>query len=168
MELKVKKIRHTAIIPQFKTKGAVAMDFYASLDGLKETTRGLGDRELTILPGEIIAIPLGVAVQLEDGYEMRIRPRSSIMLKGIAIATFDDEERAGTIDSDYRGEVHAILQNLARVPFVLADGDRICQGIISRVECPANGLIINEVDELDSTLRGEKRFGHTDKVDAAL
>lgn len=141
------------------------MDFYASLDGLAPNTRGISDRELTILPGEIIAIPLGVAIQLEPGYEMRIRPRSSILLKGIMLATFDDDdEKVGTIDSDYRGEVHAIFQNLSRTSFVLAEGDRICQGVITKVECPANGLVIKEVDELDSTLRGEKRFGHTDSL----
>lgn len=161
MELNVKRVRPNAKISQFKTEGAVAMDFYASLEGVPANTRGMSDRELTILPGEVIAIPLGVAIQLEPGYEMRIRPRSSIMLRGIIIATFDDEEKAGTIDSDYRGEVHAIFQNYSKVPFVLSEGERVCQGIISRVECPANGLVIKEVDELDSTERGEKRFGHT-------
>ena len=166
MKIKIKKIRNTAIVPEFKTEGAVAMDFHASLDGMKQGTRGLGDREYVLLPRASMPIPLGIAVQLEPGYEMRIRPRSSILLQGVTIATldaFDDEGFAGTIDSDYRGELHAILHNLSDKPFVIADGQRICQGVISRVECLANGLEMELVDELDPTERGEKRFGHTGK-----
>lgn len=166
MKLKLKKMRHTAILPEFKTDGAVAMDFYASLEGLKPGTKGLGDREFVLLPGEIVAIPLGVAVQLEPGHELRIRPRSSMLLKGVSMASYDlfeDEEKSGTIDTDYRGEVHAILHNTSTKAFIISEGSRVCQGIITKVECPGSGLEMELVEELDQTERGDKGFGHTGK-----
>lgn len=168
--LKFKKMRDTAIAPEFKTEGAVAMDFYASLDGLKENTQGLGDKELVILPGVTVPVPLGVAVALEPGYEMRIRPRSSMLLKGVraSIEVFselfvDGDEKVGTIDSDYRGELHAIILNMSETPIVIEEGDRICQGVITKVECPGSGLKLEEVNELDVTERNDGKFGSTDR-----
>ena len=67
MKLQIKKLRPNAIIPEFKTAGSVAMDFHASLEAVPLTARGMGDREFVLLPGEIVAMPLGVAIQLEPG-----------------------------------------------------------------------------------------------------
>lgn len=165
--LPYKRMRATAKAPEFKTEGSVAMDFYASIDGMEPGTKGLGNGEFILLPGEIVALPLGVAIQLEPGYEMRIRPRSNVILRGIKVSTYliydDSEEENGTIDSDYRGEVHALLNNTSSRAFIIEEGDRVCQGVITRVECPANGLTTYEVTELEPSERGEGRFGHTGK-----
>lgn len=149
MKLKIKKLRDTAIIPEFKTEGSAGMDFYANLDGIEK-----GLVEYVVMPGEIKKIPLGVAVELEIGYEIQVLNRSGITLKGVII-------HVGTGDSDYRGELHAIVHNLSMRAFVIENGDRICQGVIRKIECPHNGLEVEIVDELSQTSRGENGFGST-------
>ena len=87
-----------------------------------------------------------------------------MILKGISVDTYDmyeDEKKTGTIDSDYRGEVHALLHNDSSHAFIITEGMRVCQGIITRAECPGNDIDIQIVDELEATVRGEQRFGHT-------
>lgn len=157
MKLKVKKVRPTGIIPEFKTEHAAGMDFHASIEGIPQGTLGRGDREFVLMPGYWFAIPLGVAVQLEPGYEMQMRPRSGLAVQyGIGMVN-----SPGTIDADYTGEVHAVLINHGKRPFVIEEGMRICQGVVKAVETPATGLVIEEVDELDETERGSNGFGHT-------
>lgn len=151
MKLKIKKLRDTAIVPEFKTEGAAGMDFYANLDGIEK-----GLVEFIVMPGEIKKIPLGIAVELEPGYEIQVLNRSGITMRGVII-------HVGTGDSDYRGELHAMVHNLGTRAFVVENGDRICQGVIRRVETPANGLEIEIVDELSETVRGDKGFGSTGK-----
>lgn len=157
MKLKIKKVRPTGVVPEFKTEYAAGMDFHASLEGIENTVIGKGDREFVLMPGAWYSIPLGVAVQLEPGYEMQIRPRSGLALKyGIGMVN-----SPGTIDADYTGEIHAVLINHSRSPFIITEGMRVCQGVVSAVQNNANKIIIEEVEELDKTERGSNGFGHT-------
>ena len=151
MKLKIKRMRNTAIAPQYKTEGAAGMDFHASLDGIEP-----GLKEFVIMPGEIKKVPLGIALQLEPGYEIQVLNRSGITMEKVII-------HVGTGDSDYRGELHAMIHNLSTRAFVIEDGDRICQGVIRQIVCPLNGLEVEYVDELDETERGDKGFGSTGK-----
>ena len=157
MKLKIRKVRPTGIVPEFQTEYAAGMDFHASLDGIKDTVLGKGDREFVLMPGSWYAIPLGVAIQLEPGYEMQIRPRSGLALRyGIGMVN-----SPGTIDADYTGEIHAVLMNNGKAPFIITEGMRVCQGVVIAVQNRANGIIVEEVDELDKTERGSNGFGHT-------
>ena len=104
-------------------------------------------------PGEIGLIPTGLAVSVPCGYEAQIRPRSGLALKhGIGIVN-----SPGTIDSDYRGEIGLIMINWGQRPFAIRRGDRIAQMLIARVYRAE----IIEVDDLESTRRGEGGFGHS-------
>ena len=92
-------------------------------------------------------------IELPEGYEAQVRPRSGLAAKhGISIVN-----TPGTIDPDYRGEIKVILVNLSDVPFTLEPGERIAQMIIARFE----HISWNEVETLSETVRGEGGFGHT-------
>jgi dUTP pyrophosphatase len=107
----------------------------------------------TVEPGDIKLIPCGFAMALPAGYEAQIRPRSGLAVKhGITMIN-----TPGTIDADYRGEVHVPLINLGKIAFTIQRGMRIAQMLIAPV--PQVNLI--EVDQLDSTDRGAGGFGHT-------
>ena len=110
--------------------------------------------EPTVLqPGDIRLIPCGFSMAVPHGYEAQVRPRSGLASKhGITMVN-----APGTIDSDYRGEVHVPLINLGRSPFTIERGMRIAQMLILPV--PRSEII--EVDELDETSRGVGGFGHT-------
>ena len=115
--------------------------------------RAAVEERVTLNPGEIRLIPTGLMVSIPRGYEGQIRPRSGLALKrGIGMVN-----SPGTIDSDYRGEIGVIMINWGASPFIINRGDRIAQMLISRVF--RAGLL--EVDELDSTERGEGGFGHS-------
>ena len=106
-------------------------------------------------PLERKLIPTGLYIALPDGYEAQMRPRSGLAIKhGITLLN-----TPGTIDADYRGEIGVILVNLSNEPFVINDGERICQMVIAsyqQVEWEA-------VEVLDDTERGAGGFGHTGK-----
>lgn len=124
-------------LPEYKTKGSSGADCYSRIF-------------TTIMPNEIQKIPLGFCVEIPEGYEMQIRPRSGLSSKGkIGIL--------GTIDSDYRGEVCAIIQNNSEYEFNVYEGDRVCQAVIAPVV--HTGFIVT--DELSETERGDGGFGHT-------
>nr|WP_231292751.1 dUTP diphosphatase [Thermoanaerobacterium thermosaccharolyticum] len=124
------------------SSGAAGMDLYAKV---KE--------DVIIKPGEIKLIETGIMIQLPEGYEAQIRPRSGLALKnGITMLN-----SPGTIDSDYRGEIKLIIINLGKSDFIVKRGLRIAQMIINKVELPE----ILEVSKLDDTERGENGFGHT-------
>jgi|SRR5277367_1690789 len=107
----------------------------------------------TLQPGEIRLIPCGFSMALPPGYEAQVRPRSGLASRhGITMIN-----APGTIDADYRGEVQVPLINLGKAAFVVERGMRIAQMVI--VPVPRVEMI--EVDELDSTARGEGGFGHT-------
>ncbi len=129
-------------LPSYESEGSSGMDIRASV------------RETVLLePGEIRLIPTGLAVSIPRGYEGQIRPRSGLALQyGIGMVN-----SPGTIDSDYRGEIGIIVINWGQKPFSIRRGDRIAQLIITRVY----RVHVIEVDDLDSTQRGEGGFGHS-------
>lgn len=108
---------------------------------------------IVINPGGRILIPTGIYIQLPEGYEAQVRPRSGLAIKhGITVLN-----TPGTIDSDYTGEIGVILHNAGNKPFSVSDGDRIAQMCIKRYEKAE----FEEVDTLEETERGQQGFGHT-------
>lgn len=129
-------------LPTYETPGSSGMDLRAAVRG-----------RVVLNQGEIRFIPTGLAVSLPSGYEAQIRPRSGLALKhGIGMVN-----SPGTIDSDYRGEVGLIVINWGDRPFEINRGDRIAQMVISRIWKAE----VIEVEDLDSTCRGEGGFGHS-------
>lgn len=129
-------------LPAYKTSQAAGMDIHAAV---VETT--------IVKPGERLLIPTGLSIQLQDGYEAQIRPRSGLAIKhGISMVN-----SPGTVDADYRGEIQVLLINLSDEPFKIERGDRIAQMVIA----PVMRVAWEEVETLDETDRGEGGFGHT-------
>lgn len=138
----VNKSKHQ--LPEYKTKLSAGMDIRANINEVI-TLRSL-ERKL---------IPTGLYIELPEGYEAQMRPRSGLALnEGLGLLN-----SPGTIDADYRGEIGVILVNLSNEPVTIKDGDRICQMVINKVE-QAEWI---EVDTLDETERGAGGFGHTGK-----
>jgi dUTP pyrophosphatase len=129
-------------LPQYATIHSAGLDLRADLDN-----------PLILKPLERILVPTGLFIELPEGYEAQVRPRSGLAAKhGISIVN-----TPGTIDPDYRGEIKVILVNLSDVPFALEPGERIAQMVIARFE----HITWNEVESLSITERGEGGFGHT-------
>lgn len=113
------------------------------------------DATVTLGPGQRAAVPTGLVLEIPEGYEGQVRPRSGLARKhGITLAN-----APGTIDSDYRGEVVVLLVNLGQEAHVIVPGDRIAQLIIAPVT--RVDLVEAEADDLSSTDRGSGGFGHT-------
>ena len=123
-----------------------------------EHSAGLDLREniaepLELKPLQRALIPTGLFIELPEGYEAQVRPRSGLAAKsGISIVN-----TPGTIDPDYRGEIKVILVNLSDRPFQLNPGERIAQMVIARFE----HIVWKQVEKLADTERGEGGFGHT-------
>lgn len=131
-------------IPFYSTIQSAGMDLRADLDG-----------PLLLKPFERKLVPTGLFIQLPDGYEAQIRPRSGLAInKGVTVLN-----SPGTIDADYRGEIKIILINLSQEDFTVNQGDRIAQMIISSYK----QIVWEEVALLDNSDRGEGGFGHTGK-----
>ena len=131
-------------LPQYATKGASGMDIRAALD-----------IPLTLQPLERNLIPTGLFVEIPQGYEIQIRPRSGLAIKqGITCLN-----TPGTIDSDYRGEIKIILINLSSEEQVINPGDRVAQMIIQKTERAE----FEQVEFLNNTERAAGGFGHTGK-----
>lgn len=129
-------------LPAYSTEFSAGMDLRASLD-----------EPVELQPLERKLIPTGLFIELPKGYEAQIRPRSGLALKkGITVLN-----TPGTIDADYRGEIGIILINLSQEKFVIQNGDRICQMVISSHET----VEWNLVEKLEETVRGVGGFGHT-------
>ena len=129
-------------LPEYSTMHAAGMDLYANLE--KDVVLGTLER---------ILIPTGLYIELPEGYEAQIRPRSGLAIKnGLTVLN-----SPGTIDADYRGEVGIILVNLSDVPVTIKDGDRICQMVVSKHE----KVEWENVGGLKSSARGAGGFGHT-------
>ncbi len=129
-------------MPAYATAGSAGLDLRANLT-----------EEVVIKPLGRAIVPTGIYMALPVGYEAQIRPRSGLAAKsGVTVLN-----SPGTIDSDYRGEVCAILVNLSDTPFTIHNGDRICQMVIAKYEAAD----ISEVSTLDETERGSGGFGHT-------
>ncbi len=108
---------------------------------------------MKLAPGARAAVPCGIAIALPQGHEAQVRPRSGLALKhGVTVLN-----TPGTIDSDYRGEIKAILINHGEAPFVISRGMKIAQLVIARHETAQ----LLETDELSETARGAGGFGST-------
>jgi dUTP pyrophosphatase len=129
-------------LPVYETSGSAGVDLRAQLQ-----------EPVMLKPLQRALIPTGLYIELPDGYEGQVRPRSGLALKkGVTVLN-----APGTIDSDYRGEIKVILINLSNETTVINTGERIAQMIVSKYE----KIVLKEVDELNETERGEGGFGHT-------
>ncbi len=137
-----KEAKKDGLMPAYQSVGAAGMDICAAIEG-----------EILLQPGGIKLIPAGFSMQIPDGYEAQIRPRSGLAVKyGITLIN-----SPGTIDSDYRGEIKIPLINHGREDFAIRRGERIAQLIIA----PVCRVTLLETESLDGTKRGEGGFGHT-------
>ena len=138
MEIKIKS--ESGIIPAYETAGSAGMDIRAYLE-----------EPLELLPGQRALIPTGIYLEIPEGYEVQIRARSGLAIKrGIGLVN-----GIGTIDSDYRGEVTIALINWGDEPFVVNNGERVAQMVVT----PYIPCDYEETDELDDTKRGDGGFG---------
>ncbi|MDX2285879.1 MAG: dUTP diphosphatase [Bacteroidia bacterium] len=129
-------------LPAYATDLSAGMDLYAN----NETPVEIGSLERAM-------IPTGIFIELPPGYEAQVRPRSGLAARhGITMLN-----SPGTIDADYRGEIHMIAVNLSREPFTIRKGERIAQLVIARHE----RVSWTVVETLSGTARGEGGFGHT-------
>lgn len=143
--MKVKIVnRSSHNLPAYETIHSAGMDIRANISN-----------DLILKPLDRILVPTGLFIELPVGFEAQIRPRSGLALKkGITVLN-----TPGTIDADYRGEICIILVNLSNETFIVKDGERIAQMIISKHE----HIQWESVEVLNSTDRGEGGFGHTGK-----
>jgi dUTP diphosphatase len=140
--LKITLEEHAVGAPEYQSEHAAGMDLVAAID-----------REVEIAPGEVVAVPTGLRLEIPVGYEGQVRPRSGLAAKH-AIGV---PNAPGTIDADYRGEVKVLLVNLGRSPYRVQRGDRIGQLVIA----PVVRAAIEVVASLTTTARGDGGFGHT-------
>ena len=143
MEITLSVVREQGVsLPEYATSGSAGMDIHAMLA-----------EAVTLHPGERRLIPTGLKIELPEGYEAQVRPRSGLALKhGVTVLN-----TPGTIDSDYRGEIGVVLINLGQEDFQVKNGDRIAQMVVA----PFAQVKWNEVLILDNTVRGEGGYGHT-------
>lgn len=128
--------------PQYATAGSAGMDLRANID-----------TSITLQPLERYLVPTGIFIQLPQGYEGQIRPRSGLSIKkGITLIN-----AVGTIDSDYTGEIKLGIVNLSQEPFTIEDGERLAQLVVARYE----QIIWENVESLETTERGDGGFGST-------
>jgi len=132
-------------LPSYSTRGSSGVDVRAAV------------KEDVIIPnGELRLIPTNLSVEIPEGYEIQVRPRSGLAANhGISILN-----SPGTIDSDYRGEIKIIVMNLGREEFKISRGDRIAQMVVSKVY-KAEFLVSEDLEE---SIRGNGGFGHTGRT----
>jgi dUTP pyrophosphatase len=131
-------------LPAYASEGAAGLDLYAALPA---------GQKLVLEPGARDLIPTGLQIELPAGYEAQLRPRSGLAVKhGVTVLN-----APGTIDSDYRGEVKALLINHGGQPFEITRGMRIAQLVIA----PVAHAVLVEAQELGETARGAAGFGST-------
>jgi len=141
--LKIKKLRPDAKLPKRATPGSTGFDLCACIEG----------EETIALSTQPRLIPTGIAIEVPQGYDVQIRPRSGLSAKGVGV-TF------GTIDSDYRGEILVTMYIFdPNSTFEIKHGDRIAQMVITRIA----DLTLLEVEELSTTERGSGGHGSTGK-----
>lgn len=138
----INRSRHP--LPEYQTEHSAGVDLMANLE-----------EDVVLAPLERRLIGTGLFMELPAGYEAQIRPRSGLAFKhGLSVLN-----TPGTIDADYRGEIKILLVNLSNETYVVKDGERIAQMIISRHE----SALFTSVDELGQTQRGTGGYGHTGK-----
>lgn len=145
MEIKIKRLHENAIIPKYATIGSAGFDFH-SVD------------DIIIYPGETALVKTGLSFEIPINYELQVRPRSGMSLK----TKLRVSNSPGTVDSDYRGEICIIMDNIDiksnhRIPYEIKKGDRIAQGVI----CPIIQVTFEEVNKLNETERNTGAFGST-------
>ncbi len=142
LNVEIKKLSSDALLPEYQTEGAAGMDISACIE-----------EDIVLNPMERKLISTGFAIAVPDGYAAYLYARSGLASKkGITLPNC-----VGVIDSDYRGEVKVALVNLSDEPFVIKNGDRIAQMVIS----PVIQAILIEKDELSETKRAGGGFGST-------
>lgn len=142
--LKIQRLPHNKIIPEYQTEGASGMDLCAAID-----------TPIFLKPMERKLIPTGLKIELEHGYEAQVRPRSGLSIKhGITLINC-----VGTIDEDYRGELCVPIVNLSTEEYTIQPNERIAQMVIAKYEQAK----LEVVTELSDTVRGEGGFGSTGK-----
>ena len=143
MELQVKIVNKSGNeLPSYKTAGSAGLDLRANLA-----------QNVGLFPGQRKLIPTGLFIELPEGYEAQIRPRSGLALKnGVTVLN-----SPGTIDADYRGEIMVNLINHGSECFIIENSMRIAQMVISKVE----RIAFLSVESLDDTERGTGGHGHT-------
>lgn len=138
----INRSRHP--LPAYESPAAAGMDLRAFLD-----------QPVTLRPMERALVPTGIHIELPLGYEAQVRPRSGLAAKkGVTVLN-----SPGTVDADYRGEIKVILVNLSAEPFVVEDGERIAQLVVTRHE----RVEWTVSEELEATERGAGGFGSTGK-----
>jgi dUTP pyrophosphatase len=129
-------------LPQYATEGSAGMDICAAVE-----------HDMILQPGETVLVPTGFVIELPQGFEAQVRPRSGLAIKS-AIGILN---APGTIDSDYRGEVKVILTNFGKAPYTVHRGDRIAQMVVAAYQRVA----WSESSTLQESERGAGGFGHT-------
>ena len=145
INIKIKKLAHYQglEIPSYQTEQAAGMDLLAAVD----------EEGLELKAGSYALIPAGIAIELPEGYEAQVRPRSGLAVKhGIGVLN-----SPGTIDADYRGEIKVVLINHGKENFYIERGMRIAQMVIA----PVTRAYLDEVNDLNCTDRSGGGFGHT-------
>lgn len=141
LDIKIKKLNKNVQLPKKGTQGAAGIDFYLP-------------QPVEFEPNYSKKVPLGVAVEIPEGYVMLLIPRSSTWKTPLRMPN-----SVGVIDSDYRGEVCALLRNTSNFTFTTDIGERLVQGVI----VPVPEVQVQEVEELSETSRGVGGFGSTGK-----
>ena len=140
--IRVKKREAQAVLPGYESPGAAGMDLRAFIE-----------KEISLEPLERAKIPTGLFMEIPQGFEAQVRPRSGLAAKyGVTVLN-----SPGTIDSDYRGEIEVILVNFGKEPFTVRNGDRIAQMVIS----PVLRAVLSDAEILSETRRGAGGFGST-------
>ncbi len=133
---------HAVSAPEYQSDLASGLDLVAALEA-----------EVEIAPGEVVAVPTGIRLEIPPGYEGQVRARSGLAARH-AIGV---PNAPGTIDADYRGEVKVLLVNFGRQPYVVRRGDRIAQLVFA----PVARATLHVTSALGATARGDGGFGHT-------
>jgi len=144
IELKVLRMDHAKglKIPAYQSAGAAGADVRAAVEAV-----------ISVKPGERVAVPTGLILEMPEGFEVQVRPRSGLAFKyGLTVVN-----APGTIDSDYRGEVKILLVNLGHEDVTITRGDRIAQLVVA----PVSRVLFVEEQDLTSTGRGDGGFGST-------
>ncbi|MEO0129526.1 MAG: dUTP diphosphatase [candidate division WOR-3 bacterium] len=152
LKLKIPKTKNIEIkikgnfIPEYQTTGSVGCDLFADIS-----------RAIILKPKEFCIIPTGIKIEIPEGYEAQVRPRSGLAAKyGIGILN-----TPGTIDADYRGEIKVILFNFGKKSIKIKNGDRIAQMVFS----PIVKATFKKVKQLSETKRNTGGFGHTGGIE---
>ena len=144
IKVKVKKLNSSAKLPSYKTSGASGMDIMACIE-----------KSINLEPGKSCLVPTGLSVAFPEECEIQIRPRSGLAAKNnISVLN-----TPGTIDSDYRGEIKVIIYNHGNDDFIIKNGDRIAQMVLT----PVVKMELEETLDLPETVRGTGGFGSTGK-----